>query len=109
MLTSANALYQSGKRREALAAYQAVLAHDPNASDALSKIAYIYLDKGDNARARRFSARAVELDPNSSEGWIVLGAALEGLGDRPGARNAYRTCASLGSDIYASECRRLGR
>jgi hypothetical protein len=109
MLASANALYEHGKRREALTAYQGALAHDPNAPDALSKVAYIYLDKGDNARARRFAARAVELDPSSSEGWIVLGAALEALGDRSAARTAYRTCAGLGSGSYATECRKLGR
>lgn len=108
MLASASALYEHGQRKQALAAYEQVLERNPNASEALSKIAYIQLDAAHNRRAREFALRAVEADPQSSEGWIVLGAAREALGDRSGARVAYRTCAAL-SGPYATECRRLGR
>src|SRR5262249_12120657 len=109
LLASANALYDRGQRRAALAAYQQVIARAPNTAEALSKIAFIYLDTRDNEHARSYAARAVEVDPKSSEGWIVLGAANEGLGDRVAARTAYRTCAALGTGPYALECRRLGR
>lgn len=108
MLASAGSLYERGQRKQALAAYEQVLERDPNVAQALSKIAYIHLDTAHNRRAAEFAQRAIAADPQSSEAWIVLGAAREALGDRPGARTAYRTCASL-SGPYAAECRRLGR
>src|SRR5262249_31300497 len=109
LLASAKALSDRGQRKAALAAYQQVIAKDPNSAEALSKMAFIYLDTRDNEHAKAFAARAVEVDPQSSEGWIVLGAANEGLGDRVAARTAYRTCAALTTGPYALECRRLGR
>ena len=59
--------------------------------------------------AKQFGARAVEVDPTNAEGWIVLGAALESLRDRAGARDAYTKCAELGTGPYAHECKRLAR
>jgi Flp pilus assembly protein TadD len=86
-----------------------VLEVDPASSFALSRVAYLHLQAGDDARARQYAARAVELDATSSEGWIVLGAALEALRDRAGARAAYQQCAATGAGEYAAECRRLAR
>jgi predicted Zn-dependent protease len=109
MLQAAHALYERGRRKEALAAYEQVLALDPQAPAALSRIAYLHLDSGDDALAQQYAARAVELDPTSSEGWIVLGAAREALRDRAGARDAYQRCAATGVGPFAAECRRLAR
>jgi hypothetical protein len=109
MLQAAHALYDRGRRKEALAAYESVLDVDPASPQALSRIGYLHLQAGDDARARQYASRAVELDVTSSEGWIVLGAALEALRDRAGARAAYQQCAASGTGAYAAECRRLAR
>ena len=109
MLKTAGALYKRNKRKQAREAYEQVLAVDPNASEALSRIAYLDLQAGDNDHAKQFGARAVEVDPTNAEGWIVLGAALESLRDRVGARDAYTKCAELGTGPYAHECKRLAR
>jgi Flp pilus assembly protein TadD len=109
MMNTANTLYRRGQNEEALDAYHRALSFWPDAPQALSRIAVVHLNLGDNAKARQHAARAVEVDPTNSEGWIVLGAALEALRDRPGAIAAYRKCATLGSGPYVTECRRLSR
>jgi hypothetical protein len=109
LLEEANALYARGQHKQALAAYEAVVEADPYAAPALSRIAYLRLNAGDDARAREYANRAVELDPTSSEGWIVLGAARAALRDRDGARAAYRQCAEVGQGAYLAECRKLAR
>lgn len=109
LLKSADALYKRNKFKQARAAYEQVLAADPNAPEALSRTAFLDLQAGDNEKAKQFAARAVEVDPTSSEGWIVLGAALESLKDRTGARAAYAKCAELGTGAFVRECKRLAR
>jgi Flp pilus assembly protein TadD len=108
-LETANTHFERGRRAQALAAYEDVLAHDPASAIAFSRIAHLHLEAGDDALARKYAARAVELDATSSEGWIVLGAALQALRDRAGARAAYQQCAAVGVGAYAAECRRLAR
>ena len=100
---------RKGRNREALEAYQRALNARPTAAAALAGIAYVHLNSGDNALAKVFAQRAVESDPTNSQGWIVLGAALDQLGDRTAAREAYRRCASDGVGSYVLECRRLSR
>jgi tetratricopeptide (TPR) repeat protein len=109
MLASASALDRGGQHDRALVAYEQALARHPDSSLALSRIAYIHLNARNNIGAGGFAARAVEADPSNSEGWIVLGAAREALGDSAGARVAYRSCATLSTGAYTKECRRLAR
>ena len=56
-----------------------------------------------------YASRAVAVDPKSSEGWIVLGAARHALRNREGAREAYRKCVEFGEGQYVRECRRMVR
>jgi Flp pilus assembly protein TadD len=72
-------------------------------------LAFNHLNRGDNARARDFAARAAALDARSSEAWIVLGAARDALGERTAAREAYKSCVELGHGDYVTECRRMVR
>jgi outer membrane biosynthesis protein TonB len=101
------AFARKGRNRQALEAYQRALDAQPSAAAALAGIAYVHLNAGDPGLAKLFAARAVESDPTSSQGWIVLGAALELLGDRAAARAAYRRCATEAVGAYALECRQL--
>ena len=49
----------------------------------------------------------VAVNPESSEGWIVLGAAKHALRGKAG-RDAYRTkCVELGKGAHVEECRRV--
>ena len=68
-----------------------------------------YLKPGDRRRAKQ----ALALSPTTAEAWIVLGAALDALGERVAARDAYQKCAALPLDgdgaRYVGECKRLLR
>jgi hypothetical protein len=109
VLAEAKALEQQGKPQAALKLYERAAALDPNSSAVLSHLAFGYLNRGDNQQAADFAARAVAIDPTSSEGWIVLGAARDALGDGKAARDAYRKCVELGQGDYVQECRRVAR
>jgi hypothetical protein len=107
LLSAGQALNRRGQRKQALEAYHRALALQPSGAEALSRIAYIHLNAGDNRLAKEYAGRAVAASPSSSEGWIVLGAALAGLGDKVGAQSAYHKCAVLGTGTYARECQQL--
>lgn len=109
LLEQARALEKAGKPRQALELLEQAVALDPNAPEALSRLAFGYLNRGENLRAAEFAARAVAVDPTSSEGWIVLGAARDATGDGKGARDAYRNCVEIGKGEYVTECRRVAR
>jgi Flp pilus assembly protein TadD len=85
----------------------------PQGVDALSGLAMLYLNQGKNPQARDRARVATELDTSNAEAWIVLGAALDALGARSEARDAYQKCASLPLEgdgaRYVGECRRLLR
>jgi Flp pilus assembly protein TadD len=109
MLTRAQKLDEQGKAKQALSLYEAAAAQMPTDSGVLSRLAFGYLNRAPNADAATFAARAVEVDPSNSEAWIVLGAARHQLGDRKGAKEAYRQCAELGRGAYVAECRHMVR
>lgn len=78
-------------------------------SSALSKLALAKLGRNRHRAARDLALQATAADPGNAEGWIVLGAARQGLRDRRGAREAYKVCAGLKSAKYSKECRRMLR
>lgn len=87
--------------------YQRALELNPNDTEILGKLAYFYLNKGKNLEAKRFAERTIRIDPKSSTGWIVLGAALDALKEPKGAKRAYRRCAEESVGKYVQECRNL--
>jgi tetratricopeptide (TPR) repeat protein len=109
LVERAHALEQQGKPRQALQLYEQASALDPNDATVLGRLAFGYLNRGENEQASDYAARAVAVDPTSSEGWIVLGAARHALGDTRGARDAYRKCVEVGRGPYVDECRRVAR
>ncbi len=109
LVKRAKKLERSRKRVEALALYQQAIEINPKGHEALSKVAFHYLNRGKNQEASEYAARALILNPSSSEAWIVLGAAKYALKDRQGAREAYRKCTELGKGPYVRECRRMLR
>jgi tetratricopeptide (TPR) repeat protein len=109
LLEVGQAFARKGQNDQAREAFQRALEAQPNAAPALAGMAYVYLNMGDRGMAKLFATRAVDADATNSQGWIVLGAALDMLGDHAGARDAYRKCASDGVGSYVSECRSLAR
>ena len=109
ILLKAQQLDREGKRTQASALYEQVLESAPGRSDVLSHLAFNYLNNGRNKDAEEYAARAVAVDPRSSEGWIVLGAARHVRGDVTGAHEAYRRCAEQATGDYVTECQRMLR
>ena len=103
------ALSKKNKRVEASEAFRRALVQAPQGSAALSGLGFVYLNADEKQNAREYAQRAVQADASNAEGWIVLGAALELLGDRAGARDAYRKCVERGQGPYLMECRRVAR
>jgi hypothetical protein len=109
ILAQGQKLEAQGKVKQALSLYEAAAEQMPTDSNVLSRLAFGYLNRGRNSDAASFAARAVQADPTNSEGWIVLGAARDQLGDRRGAKDAYRKCADQGRGSYTTECRNMVR
>ncbi len=86
-----------------------MLGADLKDSKEIGKLARRHLAKGDACGAERLAQLAVEADPKSSLGWIVLGAARQDRRDHEGAREAYRRCAQQAVGRYVQECERLAR
>jgi DNA-binding response OmpR family regulator len=109
LVKRAKELDRSRKRAEALGLYLQAIEVNPNGPEALSKVAFHYLNQGKNQKAAEYAARSLQFDPSSSEAWIVLGAAKYALKDRTGAQEAYRKCIEMGKGPYVRECRRMLR
>jgi tetratricopeptide (TPR) repeat protein len=107
MLARAQKLQEQGKTKQALALYKSAAERMPQNSALLSRLSFAYLNQGRNADAAAYAARAVAAEPSNSEGWIVLGAARDQLGDHKAAMDSYRKCAELGKGEYVTECKRM--
>ncbi|HKU43912.1 MAG TPA: hypothetical protein VJR89_37385 [Polyangiales bacterium] len=102
-------LAKKNRRIEASEAFRRALLHSPQGSAALSGLAFVYLNADQNQEARDYARRAVQVDAGNSEGWIVLGAALELLGDKVASQEAYKSCVAQGHGPYAAQCRQVVR
>jgi hypothetical protein len=77
--------------------------------DSGAKRARQLLDAGNALAARDFARDVVRRAPARAEGYIVLAAALDKLGDRAGMNATFRECARLATDPLASACKSLAR
>jgi len=109
LVSVGRALTKKNRRGEASEAFRRALAQSPQGSAALSGLGFVYLNADEKQNAKEYAQRAVQADASNAEGWIVLGAALEMLGDRAGAKDAYRNCVERGQGPYLNECRRVAR
>ena len=109
VLEAARRLDDQGKQKQALELYESAAQRLPINSTVVGRLAFAYLNRGRDADAVRFAERAVELDPTNSEGWIVLGAGRQQLGDRKAAKAPYKQCAEMAKGAYLAECKRLTR
>ncbi|HTU57036.1 MAG TPA: hypothetical protein VMF89_01360, partial [Polyangiales bacterium] len=109
VLAKGRSLEQRGKKQDAINLYAKAAEEGSANSQMLSRMAFLYLNQGKNALAETAAKRAADADETNSEAWIVLGAALDGLGKKPAAEQAYRNCAQKGQGQYVTECKRMLR
>jgi hypothetical protein len=67
------------------------------------------LNGGHPADARRLAQQAVQQNPERADGWIVLGAASDALGDHAAAKAAYASCTARAFGPRVATCRALAR
>jgi hypothetical protein len=77
--------------------------------DSGAKRARQLLDSGNALAARDFARDVIRRAPARAEGYVVLAAALDKLGDRAGMNATFRECAKLATDPLASACKSLAR
>ncbi len=109
LLAEGEQLERRRRNRDAEAAYQRAIEANPGGAAAMANLAFMLLNRGQNAPAAELAQRAVAIDPTSSKAWITLGAAKQALRDRAGAAEAYQNCVERGQGEYVDECRQMAR
>jgi predicted O-linked N-acetylglucosamine transferase (SPINDLY family) len=114
-MAAAVAAFQAGKRAEAKALCESILARAPNHIEALHLSSVIAAAQGDLEAGLGMARRVVALDPNHAEAWQNLGSLLASQGrleealpalERAAARNPFGGTAIIN---FASALRELGR
>jgi len=80
-----------------------------NEPDDVGESAMRALNAGNPRDARRLAQQAVTDHPERANGWIVLGAANDALGDHAAALTAYANCSARASGARVAACRALAR
>jgi tetratricopeptide (TPR) repeat protein len=83
------ALRAQGKFASAASALESLKATHPGFAIAHYELALTQSDLGERAKAIEGIRRAIRLDPNIPNAWLVLADLLIEIGDRAGADNAY--------------------
>lgn len=91
----AQALLLMGRKDEAHEALQEAFGHDPNALSALIGMTAYHGLRQEQAQARRWAERLLQVHPNSPEGWSALGDLEIGAGHYPQAEMAYGKAIEL--------------
>jgi Flp pilus assembly protein TadD len=97
-LTTALSLHQAGRRAEAAAAYQALLARTPDHPQALHGFGVLRHQSGDSEAAIQLIERAIAGQPHDAAFHFNLGLALQRLTRFAAASDAFRTAARLKPD-----------
>ena len=73
----------------AFAFYAKILAVKPDDTVTLSRVAFLYSEVGDKARATREFERAVAVNKTDADSWFNLGFLRQETGDHGAAINAF--------------------
>ena len=87
--------HDAGRLGQALQAYNAVLAADPNNRHGLHFAGVALQQAGLNDKARPFLERAAEVAPTAPEILNHLGVVRQAVGDRAGAEAAFRRAVAI--------------
>jgi len=100
-------LFRAGRREEARAAAEAVLALKPDEPAALNLLGVLHRQRGDLASARACLKRAAALDPDQETAWVNLGNVHLDLEEADAAVEAYAR-ALAASPMRTDTLRLLG-
>ena len=86
---------QSGKKDEALAAYQSILKQAPNDEPSMLKLATLYLSDKNYNESVRYARKLIALKPNSASALVILGTNQLLLNQPERAVNTFKKVTSL--------------
>jgi len=104
----------SGKRSEAIDAYERALQFDPNRVDALLNGGTLYYEEGNLQKASDYFRRAISLDAENALAHFNLGSVLDEMGEIEAALQHLRRAVRLRPDYsdahynLAFVCEKLG-
>lgn len=90
-LATALDAHQAGRLADAIAAYQAILAHQPNHPDALHLLGTARHQCGDHEAGAELIRRAIDAHHENGDFHNSLGVVLEAMGDLDRAAESYQT------------------
>ncbi len=107
-LAECRAAFARNRIREALTACTAAVAASPNSAEALTMLAHTELNRGRLARANELAQRAVTIDPNLADAYVIIGGVHQDSGQNRDAKAAYRRYLQLAPHgRYAEELRSI--
>ena len=92
----------NGQRDSAETTFLDVIARAPQFIAPYVRLSELYRDTGKLDKALSTLDRAIKIDPENPDLWLVQGTAYEAKGDRKGARRAYETALSFRFDFAAA-------
>jgi tetratricopeptide (TPR) repeat protein len=106
LLDRGDALFNQGKKQEAIAYYDKSIALEPTNSAAYMSRGYARVDLDDKAGAIADYTKAIELDPKNSYSHSSRGNVRSDLNDKPGAIEDFNQAIALGpKDAFAYSSR----
>lgn len=99
---------ETGENRKAEKTLEQFTKHNPEAYQSFFELGRLNLVDEQWAAAKKYFTKVTELEPEFARGWIGLGFACEGLGDRPAAIVAYQHAIELNPDDRALHRQLIG-
>ncbi len=96
MLARADRCFETGNSREALQAYEEVIAQQPRHAHALHRLALACFREGQAGRAREYLDRALAVEPRHAERWEHRGLVAALAGECSVAEASYQRAFACG-------------
>lgn len=94
--------------REAAATCAAALEANPSSADALTMMAHVELNRGHLGRANELAQKAITIDPNQADAYVIIGGVHQDSGRNAQAKISYRRYLQLAPHgRYADEVRSI--
>ncbi len=107
-LEDCRAAFARNRLREALAACGAAVAANPHSAEALTLMAHTELNRGRLSQAADLASKALAVDPNVPDAYVIIGGVRQDSGQNAEAKAAYRRYLQLAPHgRYAEDLRSI--
>jgi Tfp pilus assembly protein PilF len=107
-LSDCRLAFARNRLRDALAACTAATTANPRSAVALTMLAHTELNRGRLARANELAEKAIAIDPDQADAYVIIGGVHQDSGQNREAKAAYRRYLELAPrGRYADELRSI--